>query len=147
MLYPYLGSYVNDSVYYDVIDVPAGYDIGEGVRRVRPAYRSGYAFEIGSDAFVSAVGSVTGRGAAGPAPLSLIGGRVIALDEPDAASQPFFTNSVGRFAVQGLKPGGRYRVELFTDPRGGFDFTVPADNDGLYNLRVVHVDIAAPEGD
>ena len=145
VLYPYLGSYVNDSVYYDVIDVPAGYDIGEGVRRVRPAYRSGYAFEIGSDAFVSAVGSVTGRGAAGPAPLSLIGGRVIALDEPDAASQPFFTNSVGRFAVQGLKPGGRYRVELFTDPRGGFYFTVPADNDGLYNLRFVHVYIAAPE--
>ncbi len=145
VLYPYLGSYVNDSVFYDVLDAPAGYDIGDGVYRVRPAYRSGYVFEIGSDAFVSAVGSVTGRGADGPAPLSLVGGRVSSLEDPEADPQPFFTNSVGRFAIQGLKPGGRYRVELFTDPRGGFDFTVPADNEGLYNLRVVHVDIALTE--
>jgi outer membrane usher protein len=146
VLYPFLGSYTNDSIFYDVLDAPAGYDIGDGVIRVYPHYRSGFAFEIGSAAFVSAVGNVTGVGADGPVPLALVGGRVTMIDGPDGAEPtPFFTNTVGRFAIQGLEPGRRYRVELFTHPRSGFDFVVPADNDGLLDLRSVHVAIPVAE--
>jgi outer membrane usher protein len=145
VLYPALGSYVNDSVFYDVIDLPAGYDLGEGVIRVHPAYHSGYALEIGNAAFVSAVGTLQGDGPAGPAPIALIGGRVTEAAAPDAESQPFFTNTAGRFAIQGLEPGKRYVVELYTEPRSTFDFEVPADNDGLLNMRFVHVRVPVRE--
>lgn len=131
-----LASYYNQSLRYDVIDAPAGYDLGDGILRVHPGYRSGYSFEIGTNAFVSAVGSIVG---VGEVPLALISGRVRPADEPAADAQPFFSNSVGRFAIQGLEPGRRYRVELFTTPRQVFEFEVPADSDGLLNLQTVSV--------
>ncbi|HEY1073867.1 hypothetical protein, partial [Brevundimonas sp.] len=133
-----LSSYVNQSVRYDVMDAPLGYDIGDGVLRVRPTYKSGYAIEVGSAAFVSALGRMQGNGGK---PLALVSGRVRPADQPDAPPELFFTNSVGRFAIQKLEPGKRYRVELFTDPAVSFEFTVPADNQGLLNLETVTVPI------
>jgi len=53
----------------------------------------------------------------------------------------FFTNSVGRFAIQKLIPGKTYRVELFASPGAGFEFTVPLDNEGLLDLKTVAVPI------
>lgn len=133
-----LASYVNQSVRYDAMNAPAGYDVGDGVLRVRPTYRSGYAIEVGSAAFVSALGRIHGNGGK---PLALVSGRVRSLDDPDATPELFFTNSVGRFAVQKLEPGKRYRVELFTSPAQGFEFTVPADSDGLLDLATVVVPV------
>lgn len=137
-----LSAYANQSVRYDVIAPPIGYNIGEGVRRVHPAYRSGYAIEVGGAKFVSAVGRLTGRG---DKPAALMSGRLRALDDAEAGPELFFTNSAGRFAVQNLEPGKRYRVELFSDPAAEFEFTVPADNEGLLDLRVVSVPIDVPE--
>lgn len=133
-----LSSYVDQSVRYDVLGVPAGYDIGEGVRRVRPTYRSGYAIQVGSDAFVSALGRMVGNGGK---PAALISGRVRPVDDPTVEPELFFTNSVGRFAIQKLVPGKTYRVELFTSPAAGFEFTVPADNEGLLDLKTVAVPV------
>ena len=133
-----LTSYVNQSVRYDAIDAPPGYDVGEGVLRVHPGYRSGYAIEVGSSAYVSAVGRLVGNGGVA---IALISGRVVSLDDPDAEPELFFTNSVGRFAVQKLEPGKRYRVELFTSPVQGFEFEVPADSDGLLDLQIVEVPV------
>lgn len=129
----YLSSYVTQSVQYDVEDPPAGYDIGAGVVRVKPPYRSGYKLEVGTDAFVSAVGNLllpNGK------PVPLAGGRVIDLDRKDDAPLLFFTNSVGRFAMQNLRPAHRYRVELYGTPNS-FDFTVPKDSGGLLDLRSI----------
>lgn len=137
-----LTSYVNQTVRYDAIDAPLGYDVGEGLLRVRPTYRSGYAIEVGSENFVSALGRLVGNGGK---PVALVSGRVRDLDNPDAEPELFFTNSVGRFAVQNLAPGRRYRVELFTDPVQGFEFTVPEDTDGLLDLQVVNVPIEVIE--
>ncbi len=137
-----LASYVNQSVRYDAMNAPVGYDVGEGILRVRPTYRSGYAIEVGSAAFVSALGRVHGNG---DKPLALISGRVRALDDPEAKPELFFTNSVGRFAVQNLEPGKSYRVELFTSPAQGFEFTVPEDSDGLLDLATVVVPIDVVE--
>ena len=129
-------SYVPQSVQYDVEDPPAGYDVGSGVVRVRPAYRSGYAIEVGAADFASAFGVL--RNADGT-PVALVGGKVTALDKPDGPTTPFFTNSVGRFAVANLRPGTQYRVELFE--KGGrlrtFDFAVPNDTAGLVDLKTV----------
>lgn len=133
-----LTSYVDQSVRYDVLGVPPGYDIGEGVRRVRPGYKSGYAIQVGSDAFVSALGRLVGNA---DKPAALISGRVRLFDDPTAEPELFFTNSVGRFAIQKLIPGKTYRVELFTSPAAGFEFTVPADNEGLLDLKTVAVSV------
>jgi len=129
----YLGSYVRQSVQYDVEDPPLGYDVGEGVLRVRPLYRSGYAYQVGTDAFVSALGTLR---LAGGEPVSLAGGRVTVLGEPITDPLPFFTNSVGRFAIANLLPGRRYRVEIYGNPLS-FEFDVPQDTDGLVNLDIV----------
>jgi outer membrane usher protein len=137
-----LSSYVNQSVRYDALDAPVGYDVGEGILRVRPTYRSGYAIEVGSAAFVSALGRLVGNQ---DKPLALTSGRLRSLDEPEAEPQLFFTNSVGRFAIQNLEPGKRYRVELFTQPAQGFEFTVPEDSDGLLDLSVVNIPIDVVE--
>ncbi len=137
-----LTSHVNQSLRYDVIDVPVGYDIGEGIARVRPAYRSGYLVEVGSAAFVSALGRIVGND---NRPLVLVSGRVRPVDDPTAEPELFFTNSVGRFAIQKLEPGKRYAVDLFTSPSVGFEFTVPADNEGLLDLSVIAVPIDVPQ--
>lgn len=136
----FLGSYSTQSVQYDVEDPPTGYDTGPGVFRIYPAYKSGYAARIGTDAFVSAMGTLV----LGPEkPVSLIGGRVNLLDVEEGENPqpvPFFTNSVGRFAIANLLPGRRYQVETY-GPNGtidkSFEFTVPADTDGLVNLGTV----------
>lgn len=136
----FLGSYATQSVQYDVEDPPTGYDTGPGVFRVHPPYKSGYAARIGTDAFASAMGTLI---LAPEKPVSLVGGRVTLLDVKDAESPkpiPFFTNSVGRFAITNLLPGRRYLVETY-GPNGtidrSFEFTVPADTDGLLNLGTV----------
>lgn len=136
----FLGSYAMQSVQYDVEDPPTGYDTGPGVIRVYPRYRSGYAYTVGTDAFVSAMGTLVlepGR------PVALIGGRVTLLDVEQVENPqpiPFFTNSAGRFAVANLLPGRRYLVETYgsngTVDRS-FEFAVPADSDGLVNLGTV----------
>ncbi|WP_295166760.1 hypothetical protein [uncultured Brevundimonas sp.] len=137
-----LTAYVNQSVRYDVLDAPLGYNIGDGVSRVRPTYKSGYAIEVGSAKFVSALGRLVGNAGR---PVALMSGRIRPADDPTAAPELFFTNSVGRFAMQNLEPGKRYRVELFSTPALGFEFTVPADNEGLLDLQVVNVPLDVPE--
>ena len=136
----FLGSYSTQSVQYDVEDPPTGYDVGSGVFRVYPPYKSGYAARIGTDAFVTAMGTLM---LTDDKPVSLIGGRTTLLDVEEGDSpQPlsFFTNSVGRFAIANLLPGRRYLVETY-GPNGtidkSFEFTVPAESDGLVNLGIV----------
>jgi len=136
----FLGSYSTQSVQYDVEDPPTGYDVGSGVFRVYPSYKSGYAARIGTDAFVTAMGTLM---LTADKPVSLIGGRTTLLDVEEGENpQPlsFFTNSVGRFAIANLLPGRRYLVETY-GPNGtidkSFEFTVPADTDGLVNLGIV----------
>ncbi|MGN3975264.1 hypothetical protein [Tsuneonella sp. SYSU-LHT278] len=134
-----LSSYVTQSVQYDVENPPTGYDIGPGVVRVRPPYRSGFAVRVGTDAFVSTMGVLLRGGK----PVSLIGGRVTLLDVQEGENPqpvPFFTNTVGRFAISSLLPGRRYLVETY-GPGGtverSFEFKVPADSDGLVDLGAV----------
>lgn len=137
-----LTSYINQSVRYDAIDAPVGYDIGDGVKRVRPGYRSGYAIEVGSSKFVSALGRLVGNG---NRPVALMSGRVRPVDDPSVEPELFFTNSVGRFAIQNLEPGRRYRIELYSTPALALEFTVPEDNEGLLDLEILTVPLDVPE--
>ncbi|GGC43177.1 hypothetical protein GCM10011371_33290 [Novosphingobium marinum] len=135
-----LGSYFTQSVQYDVESPPPGYDTGPGVVRVHPPYKSGYALRVGTDAFVSAMGTLM---LTAEEPVSLIGGRVSLQDVgegDDPRPIPFFTNSVGRFAIANLLPGRRYVVETY-GPKGtidrSFEFVVPEDTDGLVDLGTI----------
>ena len=134
-----LGSYVTQSIEYDVVDPPAGYDIGTGVVRVRPPYHSGYHIVVGTDAFVTSVGTaIDGYGK----PVSLTSGQVSNLTRPEEAKMDFFTNSVGRFAMSTLRPNDRYRVQLSSGQF--FEFTVPGDNEGLFDMHSVTVSAPTP---
>jgi outer membrane usher protein len=131
----YLTSYVNQSVQYDVENPPPGYDIGSGVVRVKPAYHSGYALRVGTDAFVSTTGTLL---ASDGKPLSLAAGRVVALDGKDKEPLVFFTNSVGRFAIQNMRPGASYRVEIY-GAGINFQINVPSDTKGLVDLQTIRI--------
>jgi outer membrane usher protein len=130
-----LTSYVTQSIPYDIENPPLGYDLGPGVRQAKPPYHSGYKLRVGSDAFVSAAGTLVG---ANGKPISLASGRLIAADGQQDASPPFFTNTVGRFAVSNLRPGVHYRVELF-GKKVGFEFNVPTDTTGFVDLKTIRL--------
>lgn len=129
----YLNSYTSQSIQYDVEDAPRGYDIGPGVVRVKPPYKSGYALQVGTDAFVSATGTLNH---ADGKPVSLAGGSVTVVGAKEPVTTPFFTNSIGRFAIQNLRPGLSYHVELFGSNQT-FEFSVPKKTDGLVDLKIV----------
>ncbi|UXC92794.1 MULTISPECIES: hypothetical protein [Sphingobium] len=124
-----LNSYNRQSIQYDLKNGTEGYDIGTGVHTVNPPYKSGYKLVVGSDANISAYGFLYYQGEK----VSLLGGTISAVDDPDFEPQPFFTNSAGRFATQGLRPGKSYRVEL-RNPDMMFTIHVPADTKSLLQL-------------
>lgn len=124
-----LSSYADQTIQYDVDGAGVGYDIGEGVARVDPPYRGGYSLQVGSENFVSVVGTLRRGGE----PVSLISGRVEALDDDQFEPRPFFTNSVGRFGMLGFAPGKSYRV-TFDRGTSSFEFTIPEDSTGLFRL-------------
>ena len=127
-----LSSYVTQSIEYDVENPPAGYDIGLGVYRVRPPYHGGYHLTVGTDAYVTATGTLlyaTGK------PVALQSGQLVDVTTGKDMDGPFFTNSVGRFALPSLRPADTYRVRLATGE--AFDFTVPTASEGLVDLQTI----------
>lgn len=73
--------------------------------------------------------------------MTLVAGRVAARDGKDKKPIEFFTNSVGRFAIQNLRPGVIYNVELYGLDTT-FEFTVPGDTKGLVDLKAIKLAIA-----
>lgn len=129
-----LSPYNPQDVQYDIDALQAGYDIGSGVVRIDPPYRSGYSLVVGTDRFVSAVGFLQINGA----PAALVAGRITSEDDEGFESEPFFTNSAGRFGIIGLAPGRTYAVRL-NDGGQTFVIAVPEDNTGLYRLETIEL--------
>lgn len=124
-----INSYNRQSIQYDLKGGTEGYDIGTGIHTINPPYKSGYKLVVGSDANVSAYGFLLFEGKK----VELLSGFVTQIDDPDFEPQPFFTNSAGRFAVQGLRPGKSYRIELRNSAMQ-FVIEVPADTKSLLQL-------------
>lgn len=120
--------YQLEEILYDAASVAVGYDVGDGVERVDIPTGAGAVVTVGSDRFVSAIGTLL----LGAEPAKLATGTINEIDDPGFTRQSFFTNSAGRFAILGLAPGKSYRVEL----RSGrsFEINVPEDNTGLLRL-------------
>ena len=109
---------------------PAGYDIGSGSFRVRPGYRSGYAFEVGSDYSITLIGRLIDRDGA---PIALLAGTAVEAAEPDREPITVFTNRDGRFALAGARPGV-WRVTMPTVPPSTYEITVQAGADAIIRL-------------
>jgi outer membrane usher protein len=131
-----LGSYTTRRLTYDVADLPPGYNLGAGLFIVDPPYRSGYALFIGSAYTVTGLGRLVDDAGA---PVTYALGRIEAIGDPEFSSAEFFTNATGRFGIQGLKPGERYRV-ILPGKNMVIELKVPAEADGMVNwndLKVV----------
>lgn len=127
------------SVYYDVEDLPVGYDLGEGQFNVKPPLNAGYKVQIGSGASFTMIGQVVNK-LTGEA-IPFVGGRLESKDRP--ASDPIlaFTNRNGRLAATGLVPGS-YTLILLTEPNYKQDIVITKDGDSLVNIGEIRVDIA-----
>lgn len=131
---PRLTSYSRQSILYDLAKGAQGYDIGPGVETVEPLYRSGYRLVVGTDATVSAIGFLN----LGAERAGLVSGTVTSSDDDEFGTQPFFTNSAGRFVISGLRPGKTYEARLF-DSAGFYRISVPKDSGSLLQLGDVAI--------
>lgn len=128
-----LPPYTNVQYALDATDTPLGYGIGSGVLSVRSPYKAGYAIEVGSDAALSAVGTLiddTG------APVQLQTGTATSPDHPQL-SVPIFTNAAGRFGGEGFAPG-TWTITLALDPSQQFTFFIPEKTAGFHDAATLH---------
>jgi len=123
LLLPDILSYSPQRIEYDIENLPIGYDLGEGGFAINPLHRSAYALTIGSDANITAMGYIFDtEGTA----ISLTEGTATHSADGDFAPIAFFTNSKGRFAITGLKPG-TYQIRLHSAKPVIFTITIPDD--------------------
>lgn len=127
---PDLSAYSPRLILYDAPDSPPGYDLGTGATQVVPPYRSGYLIEVGSDYFLSASGQLLQKNGA---PLALWVGDAREIGNSDRPPIRIFTNTSGRFAIQGLRPG-QWRLSSSTPDGPIFILTVPADTAGFVRV-------------
>ncbi|MDD1794551.1 fimbria/pilus outer membrane usher protein [Enterovibrio sp. ZSDZ42] len=132
-----LAAYSDQLISYDVENLPPGYDLGEGGFALYPGYRQGYALEIGSDAVITAIGTLLTVSRSEP--LALVVGVANFLDDEETAPLEFFTNRQGRFAISGLRPGD-YHVVLKTNPEQTLSITIPNGSDTFVRLGELYVD-------
>jgi outer membrane usher protein len=125
-----LSAYSERSIAVDAPDAPDGYDLGAGSFRVKPAYRSGYTFEVGSDYSVTVIGRLLDRD--GEA-IVLLAGEATELARPDGPKVTVFTNRDGRFALSGVR-AGKWRIEMPTSPPTVYEIIIPETADGIVRM-------------
>lgn len=110
-----------------------GLDLGAEYRLVKPSYREGLLILTGTEASVFARGravDATGQ------PVSLMVGTLRRGDE----SIDIFTNRVGRFAAEGLKPG-TYDLLMGDGRRARLE--IPSGTRGLYDAGTLQLPVGA----
>jgi outer membrane usher protein len=125
--------YTDQQLIVEVPDAPRGYDVGPGSFDIFPGAASGYRITIGSDASLTAIGTLVDS--AGK-PVELQGGSLASLDDPARAPRLIFTNRAGRFVADGLAPG-RYRLSLGRAEAYTAEFRVTPSGDGAVNLGTI----------
>jgi outer membrane usher protein len=105
-----LPEYTPTSIAIDVPDAPIGYSLGSGTFDLYPPYKGGYALEVGSSHAVTAYGTLQ---LANGEVLAARSGVAVSADNPGRQVQ-VFTNSVGRFAADGLAAGS-WRLRMDTE--------------------------------
>ncbi|MEZ0391961.1 MAG: SH3 domain-containing protein [Pseudobdellovibrionaceae bacterium] len=134
-LLPEIGSYNFTEITISGKKLPPQLAVPRDHFSVYPGYKSGYAFEIGTDATVYLMAKlVDGQGQ----PLGLAAGTAIYLDDDKQEPVTIFTNKKGVLSSEGFKPG-RYRFEVATDVFEPLEITIPEsakDNFDLGTLKL-----------
>ena len=107
-LAPLQRAYQPETFAAEVAELPLGYDLGAAQFTAVGGPRSGFVYQVGSDAANTVVGVLL---AADGTPVPLAVGELRALDTPDSAPIAFFTNRAGRMVAERV-PAGRYAVVL-----------------------------------
>ena len=128
-------AYQPQSVYIDVEDLPAGYNVGTGQYELFPGPATGYAVTVGSDASHVVMGNLVG---ADGKPLSLLGGEVRAKNRKGFKPVLVFTNSTGRFFAEGLAPG-KYDMVLGPALDIVVPIEVPEGNKGVIDVGTITI--------
>ena len=137
-----LNPYYYRELEVEALGVEAGTGLNGEIFHVRPGYKSGYSLSVGTGGgTVSALGNLAFTNGD---PAAMLSGTVTRIDqesgdpakandgEPDAA---FFTNSGGRFFIEGLDPSGEYEILIvINDDPQRFVLTVPDDAFGIWNI-------------
>lgn len=113
-------------MYIDVPDAPVGYDYGRPRREFVAGTYTGHRVLVGSDASYTVIGQLL---IPGGNPLVLRNGTLIG----ESGETVFFTNSAGRFAIEGIAPG-RYRIEIRGRPFYVGEMVVDSDKSNLVYL-------------
>ncbi len=135
---PGLSEYRINTINLDSPSLPLGYSLGQSSHRLKPGYRQGTLVRVGEDSTVFLRGVLQGLQ---DQSAELLLGEVSSLDDPTWQGKTLFTNRVGKFAVEGMKPG-RYQVRLTNGERA--TFTIPDDAVGLYNIGEIQLDSVEP---
>lgn len=130
LLMPDIASYQAQRIDYDVENLPIGYDLGEGGFSINPLHSSSYNFTIGSDANITAMGYFYDSN---EKPVPLTEGTATHQQDSEFTPVEFFTNSKGRFAITGLKPG-IYEVKLYSVTPIEFLMTIPENEGNIIRL-------------
>lgn len=133
---PDLASYNRSSLYYDVVDLEPGYDLGSGQFGLKAPLYAGYKLTVGSAASVTMLGRVVAGDKL--TPLVLTAGKMETLGDPKAEAISVFTNRNGRIAGTGLKPG-KYRLTLFTNPVYVTEIEIPEDANNLFDIGELRI--------
>lgn len=135
---PGLSEYRMNTINLDSPSLPLGYSLGQSSHRLKPGYRQGALVRVGEDSTVFLRGILQGLQEQSA---ELLLGEVSSLDDPTWPGKTLFTNRVGKFAIEGMKPG-RYQVRLTNGERA--TFTIPEDAVGLYNIGEILLDSVEP---
>lgn len=125
--------YRPDTITFNMLDPPIGYDVGAGKYATDTGAYTGHAIEIGTDEYRSALANLTlpdGR------PLSLRYGRLQGGKGPATA---IFTNGEGRAVLSNLGPG---QYEILFEERYRHRFTVPEDAPAVIDLGTIRLEEA-----
>ena len=123
-----LTSYFQQTVPYDVQDLPPGYDLGTGNFELYPWYHSGYALTVGSPYNITVLGHMLD---AQGKPLALRTGTAVSTTDRAAPKREVITNQAGRFAALGLS-AGTWHVTMTGDLQ--YEIVVPKSDKMLVTL-------------
>ena len=117
----------------DVEGVAQGYDLGTGRLDVLPRWGAGYRVQVGSDASRTILGVLN---ADDGEPIKLMLGKIVRLGTKEEDPRDFFTNSAGKFVIEGVAPG-KYMLR-FLDGRS-VEVEISDDTEGLVNVGKLEV--------
>ena len=132
---PEIGSYSLTRLVVGANDLTPGLSLPRDHMSIFPHYKSGYAFDLGTDATVYL--TIRVRNSDGT-PVNSSAGRVIDLSNPNAEPLLVFTNRKGIIRSEGFKPGN-FRLILGEQEAHPIDFTIPDTAKDEYDMGTLTV--------